>query len=321
MGCLPGVGAVARGGTGVGRGAGDLHHDGLRALVVQRLAQRVVEERGDRVDELEQQAEAAAVPEQRGQAEGAPPPGGPAEAERLVGLDRHRPDPHHPLAEGLPPGRHGRHLIGEPERGGDQQDGDQEAGGLLPGGRQRLGGGVTGGDPPPSLPPGGGVPEGEVPDEPAVHRGVEQEHDREVDQPGDQPGAERGEPQPVRPGLGEPSRPGRVRPARWRTLRARPRTPPAARTPGRAAHSPAARDSVRSGGRGRRRGARGAGRARPVRRRGRAPPAGSGGGGPVGGVASAGIGAPIHPSPSQYRLVSGSAGSTYQPGCTVTQQP
>ena len=45
---------------------------------------------------------------------------------------------------------------------------------------------------------------------------------------------------------------------------------------------------------------------------------GSGGGGPAGGVASAGIGVPTQPSPSQYRWVVGSAGSVYQPGCTVT---
>ena len=45
------------------------------------------------------------------------------------------------------------------------------------------------------------------------------------------------------------------------------------------------------------------------------------GGGPSGGVTPTGIGAPIHPSPSHQRRVSGSAGSTYQPGSKLTGQP
>ncbi|BCJ59894.1 hypothetical protein Jiend_33160 [Micromonospora endophytica] len=108
MGFLPGVGGGVR-------GAGNLHHHGLRALVVQRLPQRVVEERGERVDQLEQQTEAAAVPEQGGQAEGVPPAQGPAEAERRVRLDGQHLDADHPFAEGLPVGGHRRHLVRQPE--------------------------------------------------------------------------------------------------------------------------------------------------------------------------------------------------------------
>jgi hypothetical protein len=45
-------------------------------------------------------------------------------------------------------------------------------------------------------------------------------------------------------------------------------------------------------------------------------------GGPDGGVALAGMGSPIHPSPSQYRWVAGSAGSLYHPGAiSLTGQP
>jgi hypothetical protein len=43
--------------------------------------------------------------------------------------------------------------------------------------------------------------------------------------------------------------------------------------------------------------------------------------GPTGGAAVAGSESPSHASPSQYRWVSGSAGSTYQPGVTLIKRP
>ena len=154
--------------------------------------------------------------------------------------------------------------------------------------------------------------------------------DGDVDQPGEQPGAEPAERQAVRPGRG--GRPAVEGLRRQRHLDRAGRLPAGRQRP--CGCGPGGSGGARAAARSRRAAAgpagsrrRGTGvpgrRDRPRRRRGRparsAPAAGGGwrrrlGGGAAGGAASAGIGSPIQPSPSQYRWVVGSAGSLYQPG-------
>ena len=194
---------------------GDFDDHRLRALVVQRLAQGVVEERGEGIDQLQHQAEPGAVPEQRRQAQRAPPAQRPAEAQRLVGGHRHRPDPHHPLAEGLPAGGHGGHLVGQPERGGDQQDHHRQGAGLFAGHRQAVGGVVAPRRAPEDLLPVRRRLLRPAPDEPAVDHHVQREDEAEVDQPGDEPTTVTSQLRPCGRGSGGASGPARVT-GRWR---------------------------------------------------------------------------------------------------------
>ena len=104
MGCLPGGWRRSRGCVRVSAaGAGHLHHDGLRALVVQRLAQRAVEERRraqstscssrPRPQQYQSRVGRPRVLHRR---KARPKPSGSSAS------SRHHLDAHHPLAEGLP---------------------------------------------------------------------------------------------------------------------------------------------------------------------------------------------------------------------------
>ncbi len=175
-----------------------------RPLVVDGLAQWAVDGSEQAVDDLQQQTDAAAVPEQGGQAEPAPPAQRPAESQRLRAFQPDHLDAEQPLAQGLAGVGGGRNLVGEPQRGHRDAHGEQQRAGRVGQYRHALGAGVASRGPSPQLGPVRPELLPELDGEPCVRHRGQQQQGQGVHYPGHEPAADVRQRQAVRTRLRRP---------------------------------------------------------------------------------------------------------------------